>query len=80
MTAGAPTRQGPASVWAVRVLPSGDVVCGDSSGAVRWFDRAMGTQIATLSVHQADVLAIATSRDGTAVLAAGADHQVALFR
>jgi len=80
MTAGAATRGGPASVWALAVLADGTVVAGDSSGAVRWFDGAMGVQTATWTVHSADVLCLAASRDGRAVLASGVDHQVALFR
>ena len=80
MTVGGATREGAAAVWAVAALATGEVVTGDSHGRVRWFDGATGAQTASLGVHAADVLALAASRDGRSVVAAGVDHQVALFR
>jgi U3 small nucleolar RNA-associated protein 4 len=85
MTSSHQTRSGKPNVWAVEVVQptssgAAHLVAGDSSGRVTWFDGTLGTEVAGWSVHRADILSLAASRDGRAVLASGIDHQVALFR
>lgn len=67
-------------VWAVAVLADGTMVTGDGGGNVQFWGAAFGDLIASHRRHVADVTALAASPDGTRVVAAGADHQVALFQ
>ena len=66
-------------VWSVLALSDGTVVSGDSSGRVVFWDGSHGTQLASFARHAADVLALAATPDGTRVVAAGVDPQLAMF-
>ncbi|KAF2834292.1 WD40 repeat-like protein [Patellaria atrata CBS 101060] len=66
-------------VWAVKCLPNGDIVSGDSSGEVRFFDGRSYTQLQHISGHEADILDIATSRDGQIVYSAGMDRRTTVY-
>lgn len=47
------------------------VCSGDSSGNVQFWDGRFGTLLARFNQHQADVLQLAASPDGSMVFAAG---------
>lgn len=66
-------------VWSVLALADGTLVSGDSTGRVVFWDGTHGTQLAAFTRHAADVLALAATADGTRVVAAGVDPQLAMF-
>jgi U3 small nucleolar RNA-associated protein 4 len=49
-------------VWAVKVLPSGDMVSGDSLGHVKIWDATTLTMTESFNSHGADVLCLAVGR------------------
>ncbi|KAI9222289.1 WD40-repeat-containing domain protein [Blastocladiella britannica] len=67
-------------VWAIRVLTDGTVVAGTSLGTVEWWDWNTATLIKSVKGHDADVLALDVSRDGTEVYSASIDRGVAQYR
>jgi U3 small nucleolar RNA-associated protein 4 len=66
-------------IWALTVLPDGTIVSGDSSGATQFWDGQFATLLVRLQKHDADVLALAASPDGSTVFSAGIDSRVAQF-
>lgn len=66
-------------IWALIVLPDGTIVSGDSSGATQFWDGQFATLLVRLQKHDADVLALAASPDGSTVFASGIDSKVAQF-
>lgn len=67
-------------VWSVKCLPSGDIVSGDSTGEVRFWDARNYSLIQRIQGHHADVLDLAVSGDGQTVVSGGADQRTALYR
>ena len=67
-------------VWAVKCLPSGMIVSGDSSGEVRFFDGQTYSQLQRLVGHEADVLDVAASADGRTVFSCSLDRRVVKYR
>ena len=72
-------RRKPPLVWSLLLLSDLTVVCGDSTGAVSFWDANLGTLLSCFGSHQADVLALAATSDERMILASGVDHKVALF-
>ena len=66
-------------VWALKYLPDGTLVTGDSDGAVTFWDGKFSTELVRYQQHKADVLALATTPSGNKVFASGVDSQVAEF-
>lgn len=66
-------------VWKVKCLANGNIVSGDSTGAVRIFDGKNFSQVQRLSGHEADVLDLAVSLDGTKIFSAGMDRRTCFF-
>ena len=66
-------------IWSAAILPNGDIVSGDSSGRVSIWDPKFGSLVQSLHQHDADVLCVATSPDGSHIFASGIDSQVAAF-
>lgn len=67
-------------VWSVKCLPDGDIVSGDSSGEVRFWDARNYSLIQRIQGHHADVLDLAVSGDGQTVVSGGADQRTTLYR
>ncbi|KAI5296188.1 U3 small nucleolar RNA-associated protein [Ascosphaera acerosa] len=67
-------------VWAVKCLPDGGIVSGDSSGEIRFWDGKNYSLIQRIAGHQADVLDLAVSADGQTVMSGGADARTAVYR
>ncbi|KAK1978292.1 U3 small nucleolar RNA-associated protein [Colletotrichum cereale] len=67
-------------VWSVRVLPSGDIVSADSTGQVCIWDGKTYTQTQRIQSHRQDVLSLATSADGSAILSGGMDRRTVLYK
>lgn len=67
-------------VWSLKCLPNGDIVSGDSTGDIRFFDGKYYSQTQRLSGHETDVLAVAVSHDGQTVFSTGPDRRLAIYR
>lgn len=81
VTLGAAPRGGPRDilVWALKCLPNGHIVTGDSTGEVRFFEGQYYSQYQRLHGHDDDVMDIACNADGTKVFTAGLDSKSILF-
>jgi len=66
-------------VWALQGLADGTLVSGDSSGRVCFWDGEHGTRLHAFDQHEADVLALAATPDGSRVFAAGVDSSLVCF-
>ena len=66
-------------VWKIKCLPSGDFVSGDSTGDLRFYDGKNYGQIQRISGHEADVLDLAVSRDGTFLYSGGMDCRTSVY-
>lgn len=81
VTLGAGPKGGPKEilVWALKCLPGGDIVTGDSTGEVRFFDGHHYSQYQRVQAHDADILDIAFNSDGSQVFSTGMDQKTVLF-
>ncbi|KAB2579854.1 U3 small nucleolar RNA-associated protein 4 [Lasiodiplodia theobromae] len=81
ITLGGPSTAGPKEtlVWAVKCLPNGDIVSGDSTGEVRFYDGKNYSLLQRISSHKADVLDLAVSRDGKTVFSGGMDQRTTVY-
>lgn len=68
-----------ATVMCVATLPDGTIVSGDSRGVVSFWHSEDGTLISSVMSHKAAVLALAVTKDGKFVYAAGVDPVVRLL-
>jgi U3 small nucleolar RNA-associated protein 4 len=67
-------------IWCVRVLPDGTIVSGSSLGRVEWWDWRTTTLLRSIRAHDADVLALDVSKDGSAVYSASIDRKIVQYR
>lgn len=82
ITLGAAPAGGPRDilVWAVKCLPNGDIVSGDSAGEVRFYDGKTFSQLQRISGHEADILDLVTSADGQTVYSSGMDRRTVVYK
>ncbi|KAF2643480.1 WD40 repeat-like protein [Massarina eburnea CBS 473.64] len=66
-------------VWKVKCLANGDFVSGDSNGELRIYDGKNYSQTQRISAHEADVLDLAVSRDGTMIFSGGMDRRTCFY-
>ncbi|KZM19863.1 hypothetical protein ST47_g9190 [Ascochyta rabiei] len=66
-------------VWKVKCLSNGDFVSGDSTGEIRVYSGKNYSQTQRISGHEADVLDLAVSRDGTGIFSAGMDRRTCFY-
>jgi U3 small nucleolar RNA-associated protein 4 len=66
-------------VWKVKCLPDGDFVSGDSTGDIRIYDGKNYSQVQRISGHEADVLDLAVSQDGTMIFSGGMDRRTCFY-
>jgi len=66
-------------VWKVKCLSSGDFVSGDSTGDIRIYSGKNYSQTQRISGHEADVLDLAVTRDGTSIFSAGMDRRTCFY-
>lgn len=66
-------------VWKVKTLPNGGFVSGDSTGNICIYDGKNYSQTQRISAHEADVLDLAVSRDGTKLFSGGMDCRTSYF-
>ncbi|CAN0109291.1 unnamed protein product, partial [Ectocarpus sp. 8 AP-2014] len=69
-------RKEDAIVWALEALSDGTVVSGDSCGRVQVWDGLTGTQLQSLTTHEADVLCLCVAEGETELFASGCDGKV----
>lgn len=67
-------------VWSVKCLSNGDIVSGDSTGQICIWDGKTYTQAQRIQSHTQDVLSLATSADGSAIISGGMDRRTVLYR
>jgi U3 small nucleolar RNA-associated protein 4 len=66
-------------VWKVKCLANGDFVSGDSTGEIRIYSGKNYSQTQRISGHEADILDLAVSRDGTSLFSAGMDRRTCFY-
>lgn len=66
-------------VWKVNCLPNGDFVAGDSTGHIRIYDGKNFSETQRIAGHEADVLDLAVSRDGTMIFSTGTDRRTCVY-
>ncbi|KZF24185.1 WD40 repeat-like protein [Xylona heveae TC161] len=67
-------------VWSVKCLPNGDIVSGDSTGEVRFWDGKNYTLVQRIKSHRADVIDVETSIDGETVISGGMDRRTIVYQ
>lgn len=82
MSLGAAPKGGPSEilVWALQCLPDGTIVSGDSTGTISFWDGKTYTLHQRIKSHEADILIMACSSDGTSVFSGGMDRKTILYR
>lgn len=66
-------------VWAVKCLPNGTILSGDSSGELKIWDAQNYSLVQRLKTHIADVLDITTNLAGTMILTCGVDRRTVAY-
>lgn len=66
-------------VWAVKCLPNGDIVSGDSTGQLCIWDGRTYTQAQRIQSHTQDILCLALSADGSQIVSGGMDRRTAVY-
>ena len=67
-------------VWAVRCLPNGDIVSGDSTGQLRIWDTNNYSLVQSIQAHKADILDLVVSANVQMIITGGADQRTAAYR
>lgn len=67
-------------VWAVRCLPNGDVVSGDSTGQLKIWDSNNYSLVQSIQAHKADILDLVVSASGQMIVTGGADQRTVVYR
>lgn len=82
MSLGAGPSGGPKEiiVWSVKVLPSGNIVSGDSTGELRIWDGKTYTLTQRVKGHKQDILSVATSFDGSTIFSGGMDRRTVVYK
>ncbi|KAI9825031.1 MAG: U3 small nucleolar RNA-associated protein [Phylliscum demangeonii] len=82
MSLGAGVVQGPRDilVWSVKCFPNGDIVSGDSTGELRFWDGESYSLLQRIKNHRADILDVAVSADGQTVFSGGMDRRTTAYK
>ena len=68
-------------VWSVLYLPNKDqIVSGDSTGSVKFWEFSSFTLLQSFKVHEADILTITTDLNNNCVFTAGVDRKIFRFQ
>ncbi|PHH82633.1 hypothetical protein CDD82_5359 [Ophiocordyceps australis] len=67
-------------VWAIKCLPGGNIVSGDSTGHICIWDGETYTQTQRIEGHKQDVLSLAISADGACIMSGGMDRRTNLYK
>jgi U3 small nucleolar RNA-associated protein 4 len=81
ITLGAGPVDGPREilVWAVKCFANGDIVTGDSTGEIRFYDGKTYSQVQRISAHEADIMDLAISDSTDTILSTGLDRRTSIF-
>ncbi|KAK4208356.1 WD40 repeat-like protein [Rhypophila decipiens] len=66
-------------VWAVKCLPNGDIVSGDSTGHLCIWDGRTYTQTQRIQGHTQDILCLAASADGSQIVSGSMDGRIVFY-
>ena len=66
-------------VWTMSYVAGNMLVTGDSLGRTQFWDTKMGILSQSFKKHQADVVTMVSTREGTQVFSSGIDSSVSLF-
>lgn len=66
--------------WAVKCLPNGNIISGDSTGEMRIWDGKTYTLIQRLKCHKQDILSLATSVNGSMIFSGGMDRRTVIYK
>ncbi|KAF2653951.1 WD40 repeat-like protein [Lophiostoma macrostomum CBS 122681] len=66
-------------VWKIKCLANGDFVSGDSTGDIRIYEGRNYSQLQRISGHEADILDLAVSQDGTTIFSGGMDRRTCIY-
>ncbi|CCH58121.1 hypothetical protein TBLA_0A03210 [Henningerozyma blattae CBS 6284] len=70
----------PALVWSVLYIPqTNEIVSGDSTGCIKFWDFHYSTLYQSFNSHEADVLCLTTDVTGSHVFSAGIDRKIYQF-
>ena len=67
-------------IWAVRCLPSGDIVSGDSTGQLKIWDSNNYSLVQSIQAHKSDILDLVLGADGKVIITGGADQRTVAYR
>ena len=82
MSLGAGPAGGPKEIiiWAVKCLPNGNIVSGDSTGEMRIWDSKTYTLVQRVKSHKQDILSLATNNDGSIIFTGGMDRRTVVYK
>lgn len=82
MSLGAGPKGGPKDiiVWAVKALPNGDIISGDSTGEIKIWQGKTYSMMQHIKSHTQDVLSLATSSDGMTIFSGGMDRRTVVYK
>ncbi|CAM9757783.1 unnamed protein product [Chrysoparadoxa australica] len=66
----------PTLVWSLLALGRDTLVTGDSLGHMQFWDTASGSLLQSFNTHEADILSLAASSNGSSVYGSGVDNKV----
>lgn len=67
-------------IWAIKFLQDGTLVSGDSAGEVCFWDSQNYGQTQRIQSHEADILCLTSSLDGTSVFSSGMDRRTCAYK
>ncbi|KAG9246602.1 WD40-repeat-containing domain protein [Calycina marina] len=82
MSLGSGPKGGPKNidVWAVRALPDGDIISGDSTGELRIWSGKTYTLTQRVKSHNQDIFTLAVSNDGSIIFSGGKDRRTVVYK
>lgn len=67
-------------VWAVKCLPNGTILSGDSAGDLKIWDSSNYSLVQRLHCHEADILDITANASGSTIITGGADRRTVAYK
>ncbi|QSZ36439.1 hypothetical protein DSL72_006318 [Monilinia vaccinii-corymbosi] len=67
-------------VWAVKALPNGHIISGDSTGEIKIWHGKTYSMMQHIKSHTQDVLSLATSFDGMTIFSGGMDRRTVIYK
>jgi U3 small nucleolar RNA-associated protein 4 len=67
-------------VWAVKCLPNGTIISGDSSGELKIWDSHTYSLLQRLKTHDADILEITNNAAGDMIFSLGVDRRTVSYK